>query len=168
MNQAKSWFVSGQHRAGRIIVGLFFSALVLLGLALHRDYGISWDEPDSRTLGIVNAMYLGKLFSIQAIENSEEFSQYRKFPLETYKDRDYGVVFELPAVLFERILKLRDEQQNYFFRHLLTYLVCVSGMYALYCLARRRFDDWRVGLLAVSFFYCPQECLLNRSTMIRI
>jgi len=152
MNLVKRWFSPGCHRAGRLIVGIFFSALVLLGLALHRDYGISWDEPDSRTLGIVNAMYLGKVLGIDAINQSEEFSQYRKFPLETYKDRDYGVAFELPAILLERLLKLRDEQQIYFFRHLLTYLVCVGGMYGLYCLAKRRFHDWRIGLLAVTFF----------------
>ena len=30
---------------------LFFAALLALGLAVHRDYGISWDEPHERYTG---------------------------------------------------------------------------------------------------------------------
>ena len=145
-------FTVENKKVERRCLALFFSCLVILGIAVHRDYGISWDEPDSRTLGIVNVMYLGKIFGISAIEQSQEFSQYQKFELNAYKDKDYGVLFEAPAVLLERVLRISDEQHIYYFRHLLTYFVSLLGVYAIYRLSQRRFQDWRIGLLSALFF----------------
>ena len=58
----------------------------------------------------------------------------------------------MPVVALEQILKIEDEQQIYFFRHLVNFFVCLLGVYAIFRLAERRYCDWRIGLLAATFF----------------
>ena len=45
----------------RLLVGGFFVGLLSLGLWLHRDYGISWDEPNNHLNGLVSVKYLAQL-----------------------------------------------------------------------------------------------------------
>lgn len=72
-------------------------------------------------------------------------------PLSAWPPREYGVFFEAPACLLERLLHLEDAGQRYRLRHLLTFLVCFGGVVAVYRLARQRFSDWRVGLLSAAW-----------------
>jgi hypothetical protein len=71
--------------------------------------------------------------------------------LAKYQDRDYGVAFEAPAFALEHILRLKDPRRIYMLRHLLTFIVSFGGVYAVYRLSRRRFLDWRIGLLSAAF-----------------
>jgi Dolichyl-phosphate-mannose-protein mannosyltransferase len=131
----------------RAIVGGFFLFLLLVGISLYRDYGISWDEQYSRTNGGVAVKYIGEKFAPFLLTD-----QVKSYPnLKEYSDRDYGVAFEAPAVVLEKLFKLKDPRDVYMFRHLLTFLMFLGGVYAVYRLAGRRFEDWRLGLLAALF-----------------
>ena len=44
-----------------------------------------------------------------------------------------------------------DKKNVFMFRHLLTFLVALAGIYAVQRMAERRFSDWRIGLLAALF-----------------
>jgi len=131
----------------RACVGTSFLVLLLIGLAVFRDYGISWDEPNQREIGGVSAKYVA-----QTIAPSLLTKQVEAFPdLQDFKDRSYGVAFETPAFVVEQLLGLTDTRDIFMMRHLLVFLVFVAGVFALYRLAARRFEDWRVGLLAATF-----------------
>jgi hypothetical protein len=128
----------------RIAVALFFAALLGLGLANVRDYGISWDEPRQREIGGASARYAAETLAPSLVD-----STLRSFPeLATFVDRDYGVAFEMPAFVLEWLLGISDTRDSFMLRHLLTFLLFVGGVFAVYRLAERRFADWRVGLLA--------------------
>jgi len=136
---------SRQPGGRRLWVGACFGLLLLLGAWLHQDYGISWDEPQQRLIGEVSERYV--------LETALPFLGLASRPvpaLHEFRDKDYGVVFELPAVFAERLFKLRDTRDIYFFRHLLTFLVFVAGCYALHRMVTLRYADWRLGLLAVA------------------
>jgi hypothetical protein len=131
----------------RLIVSGFFLLLLLVGIVLFRDYGISWDEPFSRTNGGVTVKYLGESFAPFLLTD-----KIKGFPnLKEYNDRDYGIAFEAPAVLLEELFNIKNERSIYFFRHILTFLMFLGGVYAVYRLASRRFEDYRIGLLAALF-----------------
>jgi hypothetical protein len=131
-----------------VSIGLFFLALLLLGLSSYRDYGISWDEANQRLTGAVTIKYLAETFHIPAFMTPWEQSVPS---LAEYRDQDYGVAFEAPAFALERIFRLQDSRVIYMFRHLLTFLVYFGGVCAVYRLAQRRFSDWRIGLLSALF-----------------
>jgi len=137
------------------LVVAFFLSWLFIGLAIYKDYGISWDETIERTTGIVNLNYIGEQFRLNWILNSETLAKYRGHQLIEYRDRIFGPFFAIVSVALERVFHIGsgwNEQLIYQFRHLLTFLVSFLGGIAIYQLAKRRFGNWRIGLLAVLFF----------------
>ncbi len=146
-----------QDSVGRFFVLLSFAALLALGVAIYRDYGFAADEDAQRETGAVTVKYVIEQFAPSlvrpAMNRLFRSGEYRELPdpLGEYVDKDYGVAFEAPAVVLEGLLGLTDTRDIFLFRHLLTFLVCLGGAYAVYCLALRRFADRRIGVLAVAF-----------------
>ncbi|GAB3827170.1 hypothetical protein [Hymenobacter jeollabukensis] len=139
-------------RSGRWLVPAFFGAVLLLGLLLHRDYGVSWDEPVDRLNGMVNAKYVAEKLAPAVARRQDNYALIPD--LATYPDQDHGVVFELPSILLQKLLRLEEPQQVYWTRHLLIYLLYTGGLLAFYGLARLRFRDWRLALLGTAVLYC--------------
>jgi hypothetical protein len=133
-------------RRQRLVVGAFFVLLLGIGLLIVRDYGVSIDEPQSRNTGLISLKYIGEHYFPGYIKSHEVFGPIGP-PLHQFSDRDYGVAFELPLAWLELLLHIKGERNIFFFRHLCTFLVCFGGVIAVYQLARRRFADWRLGLL---------------------
>ena len=142
-------FDKSSHHSRMIWISLFFLAFFAIGLNIYFDYGVSWDEPVNRSTGMVSLKYVGEYIAPGFIQGDKAFEQYP--PLHEYIDKDYGVAFELPLALFERLLLLNDSRILYLFRHLITFLVGFSGVFAIFKLVERRFDDWRLGLLGALF-----------------
>jgi len=163
---------------------LFFLVLLVVGLCIYRDYGISSDEPFSRANGAVTLKYVAERFARiyrdYGISSDEPFSRANeavtlkyvaerfapslikgaanslpswvaRSSLNEWPDRDYGIAFEAPAVALEVILGISNQKNVYMFRHLLTFLVALSGIFAVHRMVERRFSDWRIGLLAALF-----------------
>ena len=127
--------------------------VLILGCGIFKDYGISWDEGQSRINGAVTIKYL-----ITLIHGSFPWI-YEYFPylptehidvpdLNSYIDQDYGVAFEAPIGMLEYVLGLKDSRSVYLFRHIMTFFISIGGVYAVFRMAERRFADWRWGLLA--------------------
>jgi hypothetical protein len=132
------------HRA--VVLGFFFS-FFLTGILTFPDYGISFDEPVSRTNGGISLRYV--LDRLQApLFLNDAILALQNIPLMQYQDRDYGVSFDMPAFFIERLLSLNDSRSQYLLRHLLTFVVFFLGAIAIYKLANDYFEDWRFGLLA--------------------
>ncbi|WP_324673405.1 hypothetical protein [Hymenobacter sp. GOD-10R] len=132
----------------RPAVGAFFILLLLVGIWLVRDYGMSFDENQSRHNGMVSLKHVCDLFWPEFVQRNEKaFAYYQQFDLRDYYDRDYGVAFEMPVSFLERLLNLESQRSIFWFRHLCTFLVCLGGVGAVYQLAARRFSSWRLGLL---------------------
>ena len=111
------------------------------GLAALDDYGITRDEPAQRRLAARNAAYIaGDRDARPGAGQDNIFDNY------------YGVVFELPLLLAERLLGLRDSRDIYLFRHLLIHLVFIAGGFFCGLLAWRMFNNRWLALLAMLLF----------------
>ena len=119
--------------------GLIICALFLLaGLALAGDYGIGPDELNQR----------------QTAQGNLDFILGRADGIESYyhHDRVYGVAFELPLLLAERVLGLEDYHYVHRLRLTLTHLVFILGAFCCYRLAWRLFDNRLIALFALLLF----------------
>ena len=85
-----------------IAIVLFISALFVSFISFD-EYGISWDETASRKSGRISYEYI-------TLNNQE---------LIDWQDRDYGVAFELPLYILEKVLNLADPRRIYLMRHLI-------------------------------------------------
>ena len=150
MLKDRSMFTLLQQR--KFVLGLFFSILIAMGVFMHRDYGMGVDEPIERANGMISLNYIADQFGISKLQNSELLKAYRYATLDSYKDRDYPVLFNLPAAFLEWAFNIDDEQTVYWYRHLLNYLVCLAGIYAIFRLGERRFESWRVGVFTSALF----------------
>lgn len=121
----------------KILIITFFSAALFLGVYIHTDYGISWDEPTSRKNG---------QYSFNYIFNKDN-------ALLNYKDRDYGVAVELPLIILEKIFKLKDSRDMYQMRHLFIFLLFYVSLIFFYFIGKIYFKDWRIGLLGSIFLF---------------
>src|SRR6185503_13578667 len=104
------------HHTNRWLPMLFFGALLLIGIIVHRDYGISWDEPLQRRLGLATWNYLsGQNEDLLHIDN-----------------RYHNPFIELLELLPEKILQLRSESAIYLSRHLFNFIFCWIGLIFFY------------------------------------
>lgn len=108
----------------RLATPLAFLLYLGLGLVLHRDYGLGWDEPQSRKNGVMAYDYVTGA-SRELIE---------------YVDRDYGTALELPLVAAEKAFRCDSPRSIYLLRHLLTFLFFFGAVVAFHALAGRRFS----------------------------
>ena len=135
-----------QNRARTILVGLFFITVIVIGLKNFPDYGVSTDEASCHTRAFVTTKYVTELFGWHRLPDT--------YPqLADYINRDHGVIFDLVALIFEFLFRLKDSQQIFLMKHLLTYIVFLAGLLSIYKIARRRFNSWRYGLIAAIFLY---------------
>ena len=133
------------------ILTWLFSFLILLGLVIFKDFGLSWDETISRTNGLLALEYvynlLGKEFNLEInsiYKNSEDLS------FKNYNDNHYGVVFDLPLAFIEYLFEIKDPQKYYFLRHIFNYLIFLIGSFYFF-LILRNFYNFKLSLLGLIF-----------------
>jgi hypothetical protein len=132
-----SWYVAG-----------YFAALLLLGLFIYKDYGVSWDESIDRINGLVNAKYILGQVAPDWTARQPIFADVPEF--HGHDEIDHGVLFHLPLALLEVFSGGIDSRLYYLIRHFCTFLTFVLGAWALYRLTCIRFKSWRLGLLAAT------------------
>ncbi len=138
-----------EARGRRLAEMLFFGLLLLAGVLLVNDYGVSWDETNNHLNGLVNLKYLASLLPVgEAVRHHPTFAatpDIRDFP-----DAHHGPLFEMAAVVVSYALTDHDSRSYFLVRHTLVFGVFAVGVWALYQLGRRWLADWRWGLLAAA------------------
>ena len=118
---------------------LALAVLAVVGVAVLDDYGVAWDEDQQRGRGQAVIAY--------ALGDTETLR-----PPGPPHNRYYGVIFEVPLVLVERLLGLTDSRAIYLSRHLLTHLCFLAGGGGAAWLASRLFGSRWLALLALGLF----------------
>ena len=128
----------------RWAVGLFFGLLAVLGVALTRDYGMSWDEPADRLNAYVSAKYVALRLAPALAQRQPRLAEIPA--LAHYPDADHGVLFMLPLVALEALWPGANPAEWAYRRHLLEFWLFGAGAWAVYQLGRARLVSWRWGL----------------------
>ena len=121
------------HWAAVAALALFLVA----GLAILDDYGASVDEVWQRDIALANLAYVGGQVDT----------------LHADHDRLYGVAFELPLLLAERVFGVENDRRAvYILRHLAIHLFFLIGGIAAYLLVRRLSGGELLALLTMLIF----------------
>lgn len=124
------------HRAELWVPLLFFSALLIIGIIIHRDYGLSWDDPVQRQLGL----------------STWDYALGRNTDLLQLINRYHNPFIEALQILPEKVLQPKSERAIYLSKHLFNFIFCWCGLIVFYLLALRLFKDFRYALLACLLF----------------
>ena len=109
----------------------------IAGVAIVDDYGATWDGIVQREIAQANAEYIAT-GSADRLYRSDY--------------RHYGIAFEMPLLLTERALGLKDSRRIYLTRHLLTHLFFIAGGFACGMIAYRTLGNRWAALLAMLMF----------------
>jgi hypothetical protein len=166
----------------RPVVGLFFGLVVLLGLWRAPDYGSFIDEDSCRESGQVTMVYLYELvppgwLPARAAERLASTAPVNR--LAHYRDRDYGVAFELPMTVLDKLSGYTDMGAIIRLRHRCVWLACCVGLLAFYWLGTQRLRSWRAGLLGAlllllsprqlaDFFYNSKDAVFLASYLVAL
>lgn len=112
-----------------------FVLLALLGIYLHRDYGIAWDEPWQVRHGSVLWSFI--------FEGNDGLLMDRA--------RYHGTLVPFAWFAMEKLGLFADPQQLYFARHLGNFALYYFGIIGFYFLCRRGFGAWTWALLGAAF-----------------
>jgi dolichyl-phosphate-mannose--protein O-mannosyl transferase len=133
------------------LVACFLFLYTLLGLFIYKDYSVSWDEVTSRKNGQINVNHIVKNY-IPSL--SEKLPEHAKLlpDLDDWKDKDYGVAFEVPVFALEYLIGLKNNRDRYLFRHLMTFLFSLLGVLAIYGIVKKRYGNYSTALLAALLY----------------
>lgn len=132
-----------------VVSSLYFAIFFLLGLFIFRDYGLSTDEPLQRIIGLKSLEFVAHKFQISWLLNGATPLNNPESIFSGFADRDYGVIFELPAELLVRIFSI-EGPEIYYARHLFTFLVFFTSCIFFYKTIIIRYADYRFGLLGTT------------------
>ena len=118
---------------------IVLAVFAAVGAAVLDDYGVSYDEFKERGRGVAAVDYV---FGDSPL--TRQFNQGR--------DLYYGVSFEAPLLLAERLLGLTDSRAVHLLRHLLTHLLFLTGGFFCWLLALRLCGDRRLALFALLLY----------------
>jgi hypothetical protein len=127
-------------------VRLYFGLVLLLGLVISKDYGVSWDEYVDRIQGMVTAKYIVSKVAPEWTERQLIFGNVPDFA--TYIENDHGALFQVPLAFMEVAHPSIDSRSYYLVRHYCIFLMFVLGLWSVYRIGLIRFGSWRVGLFA--------------------
>ena len=149
-----SGFLAGRLAAARraplapaaVALAVFAAA----GAAILDDYGVAVDEDTQRLIGQQAINYVLPGAADLPADRMIHHPDYG--PLPEPEDRYYGVAFEAPLVLVERLLRLADSRAVYLSRRVLTHLFFLTGAFFCYLLVYRLFGDRYLALFALLLF----------------
>lgn len=127
----------------RNIAVILLSLFIIMGVIIYDDYGISTDEQQERKTTLVNAKYIMNVLGHDGLSDLNE-------ELPDYKDKYYGVILQLPCVVFEWMTGFKDDPSIYLYRHLYVFMVCTFGYICFYFLCRQLTKSCLMSLLAAT------------------
>ena len=112
------------------------AAFAIIAAFVFDDYGISFDGTAQRDIGIATLDYvLGDEYAL-----ADDLARF------------YGVAFEVPLIIVERLLPLDSARERYLSRHLATHLFFLVAGFFAWLLAYRLFGSRLVALFAMLIF----------------
>ncbi len=145
----------------------FFILYFIIGILIYKDYGISFDENINRTNGFVTLKYIVQLFNLDINLNSF----HKNIPnIFDYTDKEYGVVFDLPLAALEVFFGIKESQNIFFLRHLMTFIIFYISSISFYFLCLKLFKDKTLSIIGFFFlilsprifaqsFYNPKDII---------
>jgi hypothetical protein len=105
---------------------------VVVGLLTYQQYGVNWDDPYQREIGLTKYKYV----------TGEDTA------LHTYEFKEYGPAYELLLLFVEKALGAKDTRDIFLARHLVTHLFFLAGAWCLFLVVFKVFKQRHLALFA--------------------
>jgi hypothetical protein len=112
----------------------FFIIFLVIGINIHKDYGVYWDEEIQIQIAEDNLNYINN-----KIKNFN-YKNDTKYP-------EYGIIFEVPVTKLSQLLNISNKSEQIYFRHLCVFLVFFTSCIFFYLIILERFKSSLIGII---------------------
>lgn len=142
-----------KNKVYRFFPSFLFLCFLVIGLCVYDDYGISDDESIERETSLINYRYINR-----KLINRGVFVTQGTEDLMNYRDKYYGVAFQLPLIFFEDVYQLITRESMPFatifhMRHLYCYILYLFGLFCFYKLLKDVFHSQTYAVTGILMIY---------------
>jgi hypothetical protein len=119
---SKSFKITGIKKYTGVLLLLI---AIVIGLLTYKDYGIAWDEHNQHDMGQISYNYIF----------------HKDDSLLKFSNNYYGAAYEVPLIMLEKILHLKDSRDIYLMRHLVTHLFFLLSAFVFFLLIDYLYKD---------------------------
>ena len=142
-----------QKKSIFLIIFYFFGLIV--GFIIFKDYGIHIEEKYHRLNGHYWLNYISKIFNLSELQSITEYkiSKIYDYTLSqvSYYNK-WGVIFDVPVAFLEILLNLEKINEIYYFKHLLSYVVFLTGSFFFFKILELRYKNFYLSFLGLILY----------------
>ena len=138
-----------------IFLTIFYFFALILGFIIFKDYGIHIEEKYHRLNGHYWLNYISKIFNLSELQSITEYkiSKIYDYTLSqvSYYNK-WGVIFDVPVAFLEILLNLEKINEIYYFKHLLSYVVFLTGSFFFFKILELRYKNFYLSFLGLILY----------------
>jgi len=141
----------------KLITYLIFFFLLLTGVLIFKDYGISTDEDFQRLVGFYWLNYIANFFPgsnfLLDVHNKIKLIGDLSLSVESGETfKYYGIIFDLPLAFIETVFNITDPKNYFYLRHFLNFFLFWVSSIFFYKILIIRFKNWSLAISGFLFY----------------
>mgnify|MGYP001041517798 FL=1 len=147
-------FLKGKFES--ILIFIFFFLFFIIGVLIHKNFGISNDEPFQRSVG-----YYWYISIIETFSNDTEYIDYLKQKFNSMYWANYlndgnliqyGIFFDTLSAFIEELFNIKNDQDAFYLKHFLTFIIFFVSSIFFYKIIDGRFNNKLFAVLITFIF----------------
>lgn len=148
------------NKYSKSIIFLFFLSILILGISVVKDYGVSSDEFERRSIGFNNLNYIGNIINpefTEKIKGDKNYTSFDQYSLNYYG----GAIIDTPLALIELMLGIEDKKNQFLLKHYFNFIIFFLSLISFYKIINYRIKNWKISLLGTLFLFLSPRIFAN-------
>ena len=153
------------EKASKYVVIIAFAAMLVTGLLVYQDYGVTVDEPLERYTSLVTYKYIQQRVFGNPMPQMDIIDSLWDYPVSY---RYYGAFLQLPMVVIEHLQGFPVILHDVFLtRHLITFFYCFLGYLCFFYMCRKIFKNNYLALLGTLMLFLYPRYFATQFTLVK-
>ena len=153
------------EKVSKYVVIIAFAAMLVSGLLVYQDYGVTVDEPLERYTSLVAYKHIQQHVFGNPMPLMEPIESIWDYPV-CY--RYYGTFLQMPMVVIEHLEDFPVILHDVFLtRHLITFFYCYLGYLCFFFMCRQIFKNNYLALLGVLMLFLYPRYFATQFTLVK-
>ena len=146
----------------KILINLIYIIFFFIGIYIYKDYGIGLEENFQRASGFYWLGYISEIFNlnnlkiIADIKLNQLYIANPNLP-KVAENLAYGIIFDLPCSLLEIFFNFKNNNNNIYLRHFISFFIFFISSYCFTKLIKKRFNDIIITFFGTFvYFFSPK------------
>ena len=133
---------------------LIFSIMIIIGIYVHEDYGLSIDDEIYRLNGLFYKNFISEYLTNLFFFNFENFSILEN-KISNYSLGNHPALFETILAFVADIFSIKSTNSIFSLSHLMNFSIYVFSLILFYNLLKKRFNSEKIAIFSILliFFY---------------